>query len=412
MGRIKGFALVLVLVFLTAVCITAVKPAKAQFTTIIVPDDYPTITAAIGNATNGDTIFVRSGIYHEQMLDINKSVALIGEDASNTIIELYPPSGPYGILGSWGIDNPVKIEANDASLSNFTITSHGSPPPATNGGFVSATGNGIEIIGNTINTGISAVGNETVIANNTVTALFLSGADQTIAQNTISGGGYGIWMEGSVNDFVVKNNVTIATTETVSSPTQLGGNGMELRSSTLNQIVANNIYADICVQIDNYYDITNLQTRSSDDNIFYENNFISSSSTFIDQVGNGNGVYSVHNIWCNGTEGNYWSDYLTRYPNATEIDNSGVGDTPYVIDANNIDPYPLMAPYSSSILNVSPVPSPSPSPTQSSSSSEQPTNSPKFQLPEPFPTATVAAASVLAVVVVAGLLVYFKKRKR
>ena len=27
---------------------------------------------------------------------------------------------------------------------------------------------------------------------------------------------------------------------------------------------------------------------------------------------------------------NYWSDYLTKYPNATEIDNSGIGNQPYV----------------------------------------------------------------------------------
>lgn len=27
---------------------------------------------------------------------------------------------------------------------------------------------------------------------------------------------------------------------------------------------------------------------------------------------------------------NYWSDYFTRYPNATEIDSTGIGNTPYV----------------------------------------------------------------------------------
>ena len=27
---------------------------------------------------------------------------------------------------------------------------------------------------------------------------------------------------------------------------------------------------------------------------------------------------------------NYWSDYLTNYPNATEVDDSGVGNTPYL----------------------------------------------------------------------------------
>jgi len=52
-------------------------------------------------------------------------------------------------------------------------------------------------------------------------------------------------------------------------------------------------------------------------------------------------VFSV-NSWNNGSVGNYWSDYLTKYPNATQVGISGVWNTPYVIDANNIDHYPLM----------------------------------------------------------------------
>jgi len=31
---------------------------------------------------------------------------------------------------------------------------------------------------------------------------------------------------------------------------------------------------------------------------------------------------------------NYWSDYFTKYPNATEIDLSGIGNTPYVLDTH------------------------------------------------------------------------------
>lgn len=48
---------------------------------------------------------------------------------------------------------------------------------------------------------------------------------------------------------------------------------------------------------------------------------------------------------------NYWSDYQTKYPNATEIDHSGIGNTPYVyyLHQNNQTPpwqdnHPLMKP--------------------------------------------------------------------
>ena len=50
------------------------------------------------------------------------------------------------------------------------------------------------------------------------------------------------------------------------------------------------------------------------------------------------------NVWDNRSVGNYWSDYLTKCPNATEIDSSGVRNTPYVIDTNNTDYYQLAVP--------------------------------------------------------------------
>ena len=44
--------------------------------------------------------------------------------------------------------------------------------------------------------------------------------------------------------------------------------------------------------------------------------------------------------------GNSWSDYEDRYPDAKGLNDSGKWDTPYVIDENNQDNYPLVKPWS------------------------------------------------------------------
>jgi hypothetical protein len=43
--------------------------------------------------------------------------------------------------------------------------------------------------------------------------------------------------------------------------------------------------------------------------------------------------------------GNYWSDYKE-----TDANHDGIGDTPYVIDANNTDNYPLMGTFYGSAM--------------------------------------------------------------
>ena len=44
-------------------------------------------------------------------------------------------------------------------------------------------------------------------------------------------------------------------------------------------------------------------------------------------------------LWDNGSEGNYWNDYQGKDANG-----DGIGDTPHIIDDNNVDRYPLMNP--------------------------------------------------------------------
>jgi pectin methylesterase-like acyl-CoA thioesterase len=69
-----------------------VQSVKSSPKTIVVPDDYTSITTALNNAAEGDTIFVKKGTYEEETLEINKTVSLLGEEVNSTIISLHPQS--------------------------------------------------------------------------------------------------------------------------------------------------------------------------------------------------------------------------------------------------------------------------------------------------------------------------------
>ena len=45
-------------------------------------------------------------------------------------------------------------------------------------------------------------------------------------------------------------------------------------------------------------------------------------------------------VWDNGSEGNWWYFYT-----GVDSNNDGIGDTPFEINQNNSDRYPLMQPY-------------------------------------------------------------------
>jgi hypothetical protein len=83
-----------------------------------------------------------------------------------------------------------------------------------------------------------------------------------------------------------------------------------------------------------------LQFSGSNGNVVYHNSFVDNTV----QTG---GSSSSLNVWDDGypSGGNFWSDYEERYPDAEELDDSGIWSTPYVIDENNQDNYPLMEPW-------------------------------------------------------------------
>ncbi len=155
----------------------------------------------------------------------------------------------------------------------------------------------------------------------------------------------------------------------------------------------------------------------ADGNMFYSNNFLANNMQVYEEhsVWTGMGFedyFSENNTWDAGSSigGNYWSDYASRYPNASEVGNTGVGDTPYFINENNVDRHPLMAPLDIETVTVElpewakTTPSPSPPPSQ------EPTSTPEPQT-ESFPTTLIIASAASVAVVGIGLLLYFKKRR-
>ena len=144
----------------------------------------------------------------------------------------------------------------------------------------------------------------------------------TIKNLNLNNNGQGLLLAYTTNSSIIQNNITNNI------------HGIYLSGSSNNTITGNNIIENSANGIYLYY---------SPNNIFFYNNLII----------NTNQVYTVGapiNVWDNDFEGNYWSDYENRYPNATQLDNSGIWDTPYIIDWNNRDNYPLIPEFPSWII--------------------------------------------------------------
>jgi hypothetical protein len=88
--------------------------------------------------------------------------------------------------------------------------------------------------------------------------------------------------------------------------------------------------------------------------IGFQRGFSSGNKFFHNNIANMGKQIELQNepepiVWDDGypSGGNYWGDYVTRYPHAHELDNSGIWDTPYYIEEDNQDNYPLMKPWGS-----------------------------------------------------------------
>ena len=182
--------------------------------------------------------------------------------------------------------------------------------------------------------------------------------------------------------------------------------------------------------IGNYFDNARLHIiGGSDEGNIVKHNIFNITEIFVDYNNGGNDVITENNFidsWIFVdlakppiVDKNYWSNYTAEYPNAKELDNSGIWDTPNVYDKfiggshgnySAIDYHPLVNPITDFEIPNFNIPLPS---APSTSSPHQTINT-GAEPPKANPYSTTIFAAVTLVVVLAvaaGLLVYLKKRR-
>lgn len=271
----------------------------------------------------------------------------------------------------------VNVDVDTSNTVNgkpiyYWVSQHGKTVP-TDASYVALIGctgitvKDLSLSGNLEGVFLGSTTNSTIINNQLSNNLFginlNTASNNTVSGNTITNNENGINLrEDSANNTIRGNDITANTAD-----------GIYITESASNNIIENNI--------------TNngigVYTEYCGTNIIHHNNFINNTKQW-DDIGFTPWPIPLPisiSMWDDGKEGNFWSDF-----NGTDLNNDGIGDTPYVMGTNNTDQYPLMNP-----VVIPEIPD---------GASE----------PEPFPTIWVAAA--VAVVVGLGCLIYFARLRK
>ncbi len=226
-GSLRRIASGIILtIVLTSALIWVARIQPVRATTITVPDDYATIQGAINAASDGDTINVRAGTYHENVI-INKKISLVGENSGTTIID-----------GSGNGNVVLMTSASDtANISSFTLR---------NGRGIND-GSGIDVQSSNNHTITNNIITDNqrgvrlflsfynVIFDNEITSNIETGIElrtshwNSLFSNTVSGNGLNIWIIGSSINSIVGNEVAD------------GGWGICLTESFNNTLRSNNM---------------------------------------------------------------------------------------------------------------------------------------------------------------------------
>jgi len=317
-------------------------------------------------------------------LEGNSQGILLSNTNSSTINENYLKSNLHGIV--------LQTSSNN-TISNNNVTK--------------SDGYGIQLFYESNNNSIM----NNRIWENSWQGLWVDYSNGTnISKNYIVANGDGVTLEVAKKSIVSGNNITLnegvgielsyETCDNVISKNYIEKNALGINMGpTFNEVSAGNIIIENMIRENNGWGIKLDPTQTK--NLIYHNNFINNNVTEGLQVSNP-GQYTYRdrqaqwlpanpNSWDNGVEGNYWSDYEVRYPAAVESNMSGVWSTPFYINENNVDNFPLVTPRE----------------IQSAENE----NESAFNV-ESFPTSLAIASFVVLGVFGFGFLLNFAKRKR
>jgi parallel beta-helix repeat protein len=368
-------------------------PVNVRASTLYVggsgPGNYTTIQSAIDKAMPGNTIYVFNGVYPER-IEVNKTLSLVGEDREGTIIVDIGMVEGYvvNVTADWVNFTGFKVIGNDVQTyagirlagvrDCFIASNNVSNVSRTfrSGILLGSSDNNIvtdNVLWNNYNgieiefssSGNDIVGN-TILTSHMHGIMLLDTHNNTIANNFVSRNNHGIRLSFST-DNILANNTAIDNVQdgiflrdsysNVVIDNDLSSNhcGIWIFTSDNNTVSNNNawnndngiwsIVSDSTIIAYNAFTSNNqygILLEASTNNTIHHNNFINNSQQASDDFDT--------NQWDDGypSGGNYWSNYtgvdVFSGPNQDIPGSDGKGDTPYVIDADSEDRYPLVAP--------------------------------------------------------------------
>jgi len=339
------FAAIILMVF--SACFLGVPLGRNRPAEIVVPDDFSTIQEAINHANVGDTVFVKSGVYYENVV-VNKTVSLVGEEAQATIVDAN------------GTGRVVSISQGYVNITGFTIRKSGAAYAQDAGVWIEGPGH-CNVFGNIFTendffgvylsyTSFNRISNNTVTKTKIMSIVITTSRSNLVSRNTLEDhycgvdihalsignhitgntirrGDYGIIIDNSNGNDISYNNITDHKWEYGYNIT-----GQKLGISVQDQSSDNTIMGNTIANNDG----NGVQTINAGGNKFYHNNFINNSKQAYVSPS------SSAITWDDGSPsgGNFWSDYT-----GADVDGDGLGDTPYSVDGVNTDGYPLIEPW-------------------------------------------------------------------